>query len=436
MGTVWHATDQLLERAVAVKELNLGDGGGGEEPARRQRRAMREARAIARVSHPNVVGVHDLVQYEDRLWIVMELVDGPSLAAHVATAGPLPVPRTAEIGLQLLGALEAVHAAGALHRDVKPANILLRPDGSVVLTDFGIAALSDGEQLTSTGALLGSVDYMAPERLHSEPAGPPSDLFSLGATLCVLGSGQSPFARPAPAAVLHAVAYEHPQIPDRLGPLRPLVESLLSKNPADRPSSSDTAAVLRPMAVPASPAYTRTLTAPILPTSPPRPRRRRWLRWAVPTAAVLLAGSVTVGFLSARTPVRSRKVTVSALTTWRLVDLPIHKGDRVSVRYLSGTWTVDSKRPRSGPEGFSSPQDAAVTAIAGGCKVNPDMPFAALLARFSYEKPGSNHSLQQHQWAYTATAAGRLALRINDGDGCLADNAGTITVQVRVTPSS
>jgi hypothetical protein len=97
---------------------------------------------------------------------------------------------------------------------------------------------------------------------------------------------------------------------------------------------------------------------------------------------------------------------------------------------------VDSKRPRSGPEGFSSPQDAAVTAIAGGCKVNPDMPFAALLARFSYEKPGSNHSLQQHQWAYTATAAGRLALRINDGDGCLADNAGTITVQVRVTPSS
>src|SRR5262249_54857266 len=160
--------------------------------------ALREARAIARVSHPGVVEVYDLVEQEDQLWIVMELVDGPSLAHHLEASGPVPLPRIAEIALQLLGALQAVHAVGALHRDVKPANVLLRADGRVVLPDFGIAAPSGAEPLTMVGSLLGSVEYMAPERLLGEPSGPASDLFSLGVTLCVLASGRSPFARPTP----------------------------------------------------------------------------------------------------------------------------------------------------------------------------------------------------------------------------------------------
>ncbi|WP_058043160.1 serine/threonine-protein kinase [Streptomyces roseifaciens] len=199
MGAVWRADDQLLQRTVAVKELYLGDEGGGH------RRALREARTIARVSHPNVVDIYDLVEYEDRLWIVMELVNGPSLADHLASAGPLPPARAAEIGLQLLAALGAVHAAGALHRDVKPANVLLRGDGSVALTDFGIASLADGESLTGTGEVMGSLGFIAPERLHNRPAGPAGDLFSLGVTLCVLVSG-----RGAGAAVCAGPRYRWP----------------------------------------------------------------------------------------------------------------------------------------------------------------------------------------------------------------------------------
>ncbi|WP_206281556.1 serine/threonine-protein kinase, partial [Streptomyces prasinopilosus] len=146
MGTVWRAHDQLLDRQVAAKELHIATD-GDEDHRVRMRRAVREARAVARVPHPHVIGVHDLVEHEDRLWIVMELVQGPSLADRVARSGPLTPQHTAVLGLQLLDALKAVHDAGTLHRDVKPANVLLRPDGGAVLTDFGIAALDDGEFL-------------------------------------------------------------------------------------------------------------------------------------------------------------------------------------------------------------------------------------------------------------------------------------------------
>lgn len=193
MGTVWHAHDQLLDRPVAAKELHiltLDD----EEHRIRMRRAVREARAVARVPHPHVVGVHDLVESEDRLWIVMELVEGPSLAHQIAHAGPLSPQHTAALGEQMLDALEAVHAAGTLHRDVKPANVLLRRDGSAVLTDFGIAALDDGEFLTTTGEMVGSLEFMAPERMTGSQTGPASDLWSLGATLATVCGGHSPSA--------------------------------------------------------------------------------------------------------------------------------------------------------------------------------------------------------------------------------------------------
>ncbi|ARZ65740.1 serine/threonine protein kinase [Streptomyces albireticuli] len=286
MGAVWRATDQLLQRTVAVKELHLGADG--------HRRALREARTIARVSHPHVVGIYDLVAHEDQVWIVMELVDGPSLADHLTTAGPLPPARTAEIGLQLLDALTAVHAAGALHRDIKPANVLLRADGSVALTDFGIAALSDGESLTGTGEVMGSLDYIAPERLHSRPAGPPSDLFSLGVTLCVLLCGRTPFARPTPAATLHAVAYEQPDTSGCTGPLRTLVEGLVRKDPDERLSAPDAADALREVLTPGPATRTHTLRAPTL---PPRRKPRRPRRAAVPLAVLLLASGATTAYL-------------------------------------------------------------------------------------------------------------------------------------------
>ncbi|MET9821432.1 serine/threonine-protein kinase [Streptomyces sp. NPDC006349] len=247
MGVVWRAHDQLLDRPVAAKELRVAVE-GDEDRRTRMRRAVREARAVARVPHPHVVGVHDLVEFEDRLWIVMELVRGPSLAAQVRRSGPLTPGHTARIGLQLLDALRAVHLAGTLHRDVKPANVLLRPDGSAVLTDFGIAALDDGELLTSTGQLVGSIEYMAPERATAQDAGPASDLWSLGATLVTVCGGRSPFRRPEYAATMHAVVYGEPVLPERLGPLRPVVEALLRKTPGERPTVDDVAAALRGVA--------------------------------------------------------------------------------------------------------------------------------------------------------------------------------------------
>lgn len=244
MGTVWRAHDRLLARDVAAKELHVFTQ-GDEEHQTWLRRALREARVVARVPHPHVVGVHDLVDYEGRLWIVMELVEGPSLAQLVEQQGALDPERVAFLGVQLLGALDAVHAVGALHRDVKPPNVLLRRDGSAVLTDFGIAALDDGEFLTKPGEVAGSAEYMAPERVTSGDVGPASDLWSLGATLATAATGQSPFRRHGQAATLHAVAYEEPALDDRLGPLRPVVEALLRKAPEERPSVADAMAALR-----------------------------------------------------------------------------------------------------------------------------------------------------------------------------------------------
>ncbi|MEU5163071.1 protein kinase [Streptomyces sp. NPDC020875] len=246
MGTVWRATDRVLKRTVAVKEVPLHMG--GERLDTRLRRVTREARAIAQISHPHVIDIYDLVHHDDRLWLVMELVDGPSLAEHSLDTGPLPPSRVASIGLQLVAGLDAGHAAGVLHRDVKPANVLLRADGGVVLCDFGIAELADTEPLTASGALMGTLPFLAPERLTGGQAGPPSDLFALGCTLCALFTGHSPFARPEAAAVLHAVAHERPHIPERAGPLAPLLAALLAKDPADRPTAHETTDALRALA--------------------------------------------------------------------------------------------------------------------------------------------------------------------------------------------
>ncbi|MEU3598672.1 protein kinase [Streptomyces sp. NPDC006798] len=246
MGTVWRATDRVLKRTVAVKEVPLHMA--GERLDTRLRRVTREARAIAQISHPHVIDIYDLVHHDDRLWLVMELVDGPSLAEHSLDTGPLPPSRVASIGLQLVAGLDAGHAAGVLHRDVKPANVLLRADGGVVLCDFGIAELADTEPLTASGALMGTLPFLAPERLTGGQAGPPSDLFALGCTLCALFTGHSPFARPEAAAVLHAVAHERPHIPERAGPLKPLLAALLEKDPADRPTAPETTDALRALA--------------------------------------------------------------------------------------------------------------------------------------------------------------------------------------------
>lgn len=248
MGRVWRARDEVLERPVAVKELNVDGPGTDEDLRTRRERALREARAGARIDHPSVVRVYDVAEEDDRLWIVMELIEAPSLERAVAEHGPLSVRETARVGLALAQALRRVHAAGVLHRDVKPGNVLLGPGHRVVLTDFGIAALQDMQALTQDGMLIGSPEYMPPERATGGDPGPASDWWSLGATLCTALTGRSPFARPSMPTTLLAVVYEEPELPGEDCPLTPLLRKLLTKDPALRPGADEVTAWLAPLA--------------------------------------------------------------------------------------------------------------------------------------------------------------------------------------------
>uniref|UniRef100_UPI000ACDF755 serine/threonine-protein kinase n=1 Tax=Streptomyces sp. NRRL B-24085 TaxID=1709476 RepID=UPI000ACDF755 len=254
MGRVWRAADEMLDRQVAVKEMRI-DGLDAEDARTRRERTLREARATARIDHPNVVRVYDVVDEGERLWIVMELVKGRSLERMTAEDGPLDPRETALLGLGLVQALRQVHARGVLHRDIKPGNVLVesgdRTGRRIVLTDFGIAAMQDAEALTMVGMLVGSPDYMAPERVSGRPQGPPSDIWSLGATLSAALGGRSPFSRDTTLATLHAVLYEEPELPAAAGPLTDVLTALLEKDPSIRPGLDEVESALREVALPA-----------------------------------------------------------------------------------------------------------------------------------------------------------------------------------------
>ncbi|MEV4099831.1 protein kinase [Nonomuraea sp. NPDC049649] len=243
MGVVWHAHDVLLDRDVAVKELLLPFGldNAGKQAA--HRRVLREARSAARLQHPGIVTVHDVVEEDGRPWIVMELVRSWSLEQAVRQSGPLPVIQAAEIGIRVLDALRHAHAAGILHRDVKPGNVLLTSD-RVVLTDFGIAAIEGDVTITQTGLLMGSPAYIPPERLSGQPISAAADLWSFGATLYAAVEGRPPYEGPDAVAVLGAVMTQEPTRPQRAGALLPVIEGLLHKNPAERLTSDQAADLL------------------------------------------------------------------------------------------------------------------------------------------------------------------------------------------------
>ncbi len=245
MGTVWRADDVLLERAVAVKEICIPGGLPAPEAERLRQRYLREARAAARLRHENVIVVHDVIPEAARVLIVMELVDTPDLAALVRDGGGLDPVSAARIGLQLLDALTAAHAAGVLHRDVKPANVLLCENGRAVLTDFGVASVTGDASLTATGQLIGSPAYLAPERLTGGTVGPASDLWALGCTLYAALEGQSPFWREEPFAILAAITVEALPMPDSAGPLKPVLIGLLEKEQKCRWDADRTRAALR-----------------------------------------------------------------------------------------------------------------------------------------------------------------------------------------------
>ncbi|MGW4805550.1 serine/threonine-protein kinase [Kitasatospora sp. NPDC004272] len=243
MGLVWRARDTLLEREVALKEVRPPDPAMLDaDPAAAyelRERVLREARALARLQHPNVVTIHHIVDNAELAhpWLVMELVPGGSLADRLGR-GPLAPQEAARLGRGLLAALGAAHAAGIQHRDVKPGNVLLRADGTPVLTDFGIAALSESTSLTATGALIGSPEYIAPERIRGHEGDPASDLWSLGMTLYVAVEGHHPLRRANSIATLAAVLDQPLPPPVRSGPLGPTLTALLARDPAERPDAA------------------------------------------------------------------------------------------------------------------------------------------------------------------------------------------------------
>ncbi|GAA4565747.1 serine/threonine-protein kinase [Planotetraspora kaengkrachanensis] len=233
MGTVWRARDELLDRDVAVKEVRLPMVLDEDLRAELCARTEREGRATAKVAHPSVITVFDVVTEDERPWIVMELLKAQSLEEIIKQEGPLDPRRVAEIGRQVLGALRAVHAKGILHRDVKPSNVLVTEDRAV-LTDFGLAALEGDVSLTQAGIVLGSAGYIAPERVLGDKASPAADLWSLGATLYTAVEGRGLHGRRSAAAALAALTSGAPIPMERAGPLAPVLRGLLQIDPAAR----------------------------------------------------------------------------------------------------------------------------------------------------------------------------------------------------------
>ncbi|MGV9617418.1 serine/threonine-protein kinase [Streptomyces tendae] len=290
MGIVWRATDQLLAREVAVKALPLDETLSAAEARRRRERTLREARAVAQLRHPHVIVVHDVVEDDERAYMVMELVDGGSLADRVVSRGPVDAAEAARIGIALLDALGTAHTAGILHRDVKPSNVLVADDGRVVLTDFGVAQVAGATTLTESGSFVGSPEYTAPERMSGSGTGPESDLWSLGVLLCAVLSGASPFHRDSLGGVLHAVVTEEIRPPAQAAPLLPVVRGLLERDPRQRLDAASAQRMLRAfLSTGRTPATAAQAAAP----EPLRARR------SVLTAVLLVVAAAAAGVSAA-----------------------------------------------------------------------------------------------------------------------------------------
>ena len=309
MGVVWRGRDELLGRDVAVKEMIWPPHLTEREQQVACRRATREAQMAGRLNHRNVVRIYDIVEEDGHPCIVMEFLPYKSLRDILDEQGPLPPARAAEIGLGVLAALSAAHAEGILHRDVKPANILVGPDGRVVLTDFGIARAADSPTLTADGTVLGSPSYIAPERARGglSGAGAPGDLWGLGASLYTAVEGRPPFERDGALATLTAVVADEPDQAPHAGPLEPVISGLLRKDPEQRLGAAEAERLLRQAAepqAPAQPAATppagrRPAVPGTWPPAPPSPRGSR--RLLVMLAALVAVAAAVTGLAFALT---------------------------------------------------------------------------------------------------------------------------------------
>ncbi|HEY3648505.1 MAG TPA: protein kinase, partial [Streptosporangiaceae bacterium] len=245
MGVVWRARDQLLDRDVAIKEVQIADTLTDAERATAFQRTLREAKTAARLNHPAVVTVYDVAEDGGRPWIVMQLIHAQSLDQMLADSGPLSPRRAAEMARLLLSALSVAHAAGVMHRDVKPSNVLIGSDDRAVLTDFGIATFADDPKLTQTGMVMGSPGFTAPERIRGEDASPASDLWSLGATVYAAVEGHGPFEQRGGAiTTMSAIINEDAPEAPTAGALGPVIAALLRREPVDRPDASEAARMI------------------------------------------------------------------------------------------------------------------------------------------------------------------------------------------------
>lgn len=298
MGTVWRAYDRSLDREIAVKEIRQDPALSPRQRQELRERMLREGRMAARVSHPSVATIHDVILADGIPWIIMELVEGRSLEQVIDEEGPLPPRLVAEIGCDLLSALRAAHAQHILHRDVKPANVLLTETGRVVLTDFGIAKALGDTALTQTGMVIGSPGYTAPERARGDHTGPESDLWSLGATLYFAVEGRPAYERATVGETLAALMTESADPPAQAGPLRPVLEGLLEKDHRARLTPERAAALLRMVA------DTPTGASPAPAQAPPPARHPPGRRVAERTAGRTTGR--TTGRISRPGPKRSR----------------------------------------------------------------------------------------------------------------------------------
>lgn len=257
MGVVWRAQDSLLRRNVAIKEIEIPHAVASDERDSIRKRVQREARAAARLNHANAVTVFDVIEDDGKAFIVMELIAGRTLEDIVKQDGPVDPARVCDIALAVLGALEMAHGEGIVHRDVKPANVMIRPDGRVKLADFGIASVKDDPKITASGLILGSPSYMAPEQANHGTSGPEADLWGLGTTMYFAVEGATPFERDGGAIpILTAVVGDDPRPMESAGRLAPVIEALLEKDPQRRPNVARVREMLHEIGSPESRATT------------------------------------------------------------------------------------------------------------------------------------------------------------------------------------
>nr|WP_067450005.1 serine/threonine-protein kinase [Actinomadura macra] len=395
MGTVWRAYDEMLDRDVAVKEVHLPERITEAERKVLCRRLLGEARATAALKHPGVVAVHDLIVEDGRPWIVMEFLESRSLHRLIADGGPLGVRRAAEIGAEVLSVLRAAHAAGILHRDVKPSNVLICEDGRVLLTDFGLAVhMERGREAAETlvAGIEGSPAYLPPERVDGHPSVEASDLWSLGATLYTAVEGFSPFLRCHALASMVAVLLGEYAPPVRAGELTPVIEGLLRQRPEDRLSAEATAVLLREAAGPAAePGATamppsrrprvrrgtsrrggfasRAPTRPAVPVRATGPGRRRGGPMRRRVAGLLPGGRLRPGAVLS---VAVLAALAAGMGTWAARWTSIGKSDAVALRPAAGVPVRTAKYREAGaysvrvPAGWQAERRGAVMAWEDG----------------------------------------------------------------------